>query len=63
MTQIRASKLPPDAIKEIEAIAARYGAKIHEIGHPENTMEELFLKVIRESAERPGQRFVNTNAG
>ena len=62
VTQIRASKLPPDAIKEIEAIAARYGAKIHEIGQPTNTLEELFLKVIRESAERPGQRFVNTSA-
>lgn len=62
VTQIRASKLPPEAVKEIEAIAARYGAKIHEIGQPTNTLEELFLKVIRESAERPGQRFVNTSA-
>jgi ABC-2 type transport system ATP-binding protein len=62
MTQIRASKLSPDAIKEIEAIAAKYGAKIHEIGQPQNTLEELFLKVIRESATRPGQRFINPSA-
>jgi ABC-2 type transport system ATP-binding protein len=62
MTQIRASKLPPDAIKEIEAIAMKYGAKIHEIGQPQNTLEELFLKVIRESSTRPGQRFVNPSA-
>lgn len=27
--------------------------EIHEIGQPTNTLEELFLKVIRESAERP----------
>ncbi|MDB5391155.1 MAG: yxlF 4 [Planctomycetaceae bacterium] len=59
MTQIRASKMPPEAIKEIEAIAMKYGAKIHEIGQPQNTLEELFLKVIRESSTRPGQRFVN----
>lgn len=62
MTQIRASKLPPEAVKEIEAIAMKYGAKIHEIGQPQNTLEELFLKVIRESATRPGQRFVNPSA-
>jgi ABC-2 type transport system ATP-binding protein len=62
VTQIRASKLPADAIKEIEAIAMKYGAKVHEIGQPTNTLEELFLKVIRESAARPGQRFVNPSA-
>jgi ABC-2 type transport system ATP-binding protein len=59
MTQIRASKLPPEAVKEIEAIAMKYGSTIHEIGQPQNTLEELFLKVIRESSTRPGQRFVN----
>src|SRR5690606_8117018 len=62
VTQLRAPRLPPEALKAIEPTAARHGAQIHEIGQPPNTLEELSLTVIRESAERPGQRFVNTSA-
>lgn len=62
VTQVRSTRLSPQAQSEIEAVYAKHGVKIHEIGQPTNTLEELFLKVIRESADRPGQRFVNTSA-
>ena len=38
-------------------LLARRGAKLHDIDHPTNSLEDLFLKTVRESAARPGQRY------
>lgn len=58
VTQIKTSKLSDEAIREIEAVVARHGAKVLEVDHPTSTLEELFLKTVQESAARPGQRYV-----
>jgi ABC-2 type transport system ATP-binding protein len=58
VTQIKASKLPPEALKEVEAVLARHGSKVVDVDNPTATLEELFIKTVRESAARPGQRYI-----
>ncbi len=58
VTQIKASSLSAAAISEIEAVLARHGAQVLEVGHPNTTLEDLFVKTVRDAAARPGQRYV-----
>jgi ABC-2 type transport system ATP-binding protein len=58
ITQIKTSRLSDDVVREIEAVLARHGAKVMEVDHPTSNLEELFVKTVRESAARPGQRYV-----
>ncbi|HBH52310.1 MAG TPA: multidrug ABC transporter ATP-binding protein [Planctomycetaceae bacterium] len=58
VTQIKASKLTPEAIKDVEAVLAKHGSNVQEVDNPTATLEELFIKTVRESAARPGQRYV-----
>jgi len=58
VTQIKTSKLPPEAMKEVEAVLQKHGSKIMEVDSPTATLEELFIKTVRESAARPGQRYI-----
>ena len=58
VTQIRSTRLPAEAIKEIEAVIARYNGQVKEIDHPMSSLEELFVKTVHESAARPGLRAV-----
>lgn len=60
ITQIRSSRLSPEAIREIEAVIARHGAKVDGVDHPTASLEDLFLKVVHESRERPGRRFMDS---
>lgn len=62
ITQIRSSRLSPEAIREIEGVIARHGAKVDGVDHPTASLEDLFLKVVHESRERPGRRFMDTPA-
>jgi ABC-2 type transport system ATP-binding protein len=62
ITQIRSSRLSPEAIREIEAVIARHGAKVDGVDNPTASLEDLFLKVVHESRERPGRRFMDTPA-
>ena len=36
----------------------RRGASVETIDHPTSTLEELLLRTVEESRERPGRRFV-----
>ncbi len=56
ITQIRARDLPEPALREIEAIIQRHGGQLIGTDHPTTTLEELFLRIVRESDERPGRR-------
>jgi ABC-2 type transport system ATP-binding protein len=58
VTQIKTSHLDDNVIKEVEAVLARHGAKMLEVDHPTTNLEELFVKTVRDSAARPGQRFI-----
>ncbi|GIX04736.1 MAG: ABC transporter ATP-binding protein [Planctomycetaceae bacterium] len=60
-TQIICSQLSPEAIREVEAVLKKHGAT-YCIDHPTVDLEELFLKTVRESKERPGRRVVMEEA-
>jgi len=57
VTQILSSKLSDEAIKEIESVIQKHGASVQKIDHPTANLEDLFLKTVQESRERPGRRF------
>jgi len=56
VTEIRSNGLSLDAQKEIEDVIKRDGAELQYIGNPTTTLEELFLRIIRESEAHPGRR-------
>ncbi|HEY3968361.1 MAG TPA: ABC transporter ATP-binding protein, partial [Planctomycetaceae bacterium] len=58
VTQMKTSRLPEGALKEVEEVLARHGAKMLEVDHPTTNLEDLFIKTVRDSAARPGQRYV-----
>ncbi|HEX4150367.1 MAG TPA: ABC transporter ATP-binding protein [Pirellulales bacterium] len=59
MTEVRTSLLDAAAQAEIRAVVERHGGQVTSIDHPTTTLEELFLKIVRESDERPGRRAAN----
>jgi ABC-2 type transport system ATP-binding protein len=56
-TQLLTSPLSENAVKEIQQVIERHGGKMHKIDHPTVTLEDLFLRIVKQSQERPGQRF------
>ncbi|MEW4571164.1 ABC transporter ATP-binding protein [Tautonia sp. JC769] len=63
VTQIKTKDLPPAALTEIEAIIKRHGAELLAVDHPTTTLEELFLRIVRESDLHPGRRRVGDRPG
>ena len=62
-TQILTTRLDDESIKEIEEILKRRDANIISVDHPTTSLEDLFLKTVQESQERPGRRFTDDNDG
>jgi ABC-2 type transport system ATP-binding protein len=62
VTEIRASGLSPAAKEEIRAVIARHNGHLDRMDNPTTTLEELFLKIVRESEARPGRRAVPEKA-
>lgn len=58
VTQIRARDLPEPALAEIRDVLARHGSELLSVDHPTTTLEELFLRIVRESDLHPGRRRV-----
>ena len=56
-TQIRTSKLSEAAKHEVEEVLKRHGAAAT-FDQPTASLEDLFLKTVQESRERPGHRNV-----
>jgi ABC-2 type transport system ATP-binding protein len=56
VTEIRATGLSEAAQAELRTVIARLGGEVKSIGHPTTTLEDLFLKIVRESEQRPGRR-------
>jgi len=56
VVQIRARGLSPAAQQKIEQIVAEDQAEMLAMENPTTTLEDLFLKIVRDSAERPGRR-------
>jgi len=58
-TLLRTPALSPEVLSEVEGVLTKHGLKLEEVSHPRRTLEDLFLKTVQQSAERPGQRFVD----
>ncbi len=56
-TQLVASQLSNGALQEVEEVLKRHGATLKKVAHPTSTLEELFLRTVKESKERPGRRY------
>jgi ABC-2 type transport system ATP-binding protein len=61
-TQVLSSQLSPEAISEVEAVLKKHGAS-YQVDHPSASLEELFLRTVQESRERPGRRLVTEGGG
>lgn len=61
--QLLTTPLSPEAQKEVEAVLQKHNAKLLAADRPTTTLEELFLKTVQISQERPGQRFVDEGNG
>lgn len=60
-TQIVSSQLPPEAVAEVEAVLKKHQASF-QVDHPTASLEELFLRTVQESKERPGHRLVTPDS-
>src|SRR5512135_3543392 len=58
VTQIKTRDLPEAALEQIRAVITRHGAELLAVDHPTTTLEELFLRIVRESDLHPGRRRV-----
>jgi len=56
VTEIQASGLDRQAQDEIKQVIERHNGRLMSIGNPTTTLEDLFLKIIRESEAHPGRR-------
>jgi ABC-2 type transport system ATP-binding protein len=59
-TEIRTSKLSEDLQQQVRALIEQHHGKLISVDNPTTTLEELFLKVVRESEARPGHRVRGT---
>jgi ABC-2 type transport system ATP-binding protein len=57
-TQLLTSRLDDEAIKDVQAVLDKHNAKMLKVDHPTSSLEDLFLKIVQESRERPGQRYI-----
>jgi ABC-2 type transport system ATP-binding protein len=58
LTEIRTSGLSDEAKAEIRAVIERHHGNLMHMDNPTTTLEELFLKIVRDSDARPGRRVV-----
>lgn len=56
-TEIRTGHLSEEAIEEVKAVLAKHSTGDPSFQRPRADLEQLFLRTVRESGERPGRRF------
>ena len=56
VTQFRTRGLNQEAEDEIKAVVERHGGELLSMETPTTTLEELFLRIVRDSEARPGRR-------
>ncbi len=62
LTQIRAAGLSREAREEVLQVIQRHHGKVVSVDHPTATLEELFVRIIRESEAHPGRRVRGTES-
>ena len=58
ITQMQVKGLTPELEEEVRRLLVERGAELVSVDHPTTTLEELFLRIVREGDERPGKRIV-----
>jgi ABC-2 type transport system ATP-binding protein len=61
VTQIKTRDLSEHALAEIREVIARHHGELLAVDHPTTTLEELFLRIVRESDLHPGRRRVGAD--
>ena len=61
VTQVRASGLSKEAEEEIKAVIAKHQGQVLEMANPTISLEDLFLRIVRDSEARPGRRVQEKN--
>jgi ABC-2 type transport system ATP-binding protein len=56
VTEMKATGLSDEVRDEIQQLITRHNGTVLSWGNPTTTLEELFVKIIRESQEHPGRR-------
>jgi ABC-2 type transport system ATP-binding protein len=59
VTEIMVNNLSDDAKHELTQTIARLGGEVVSMDNPTTTLEDLFLRIIEDSAARPGRRAVD----
>jgi ABC-2 type transport system ATP-binding protein len=57
-TQLVTSHLDDATVDEIKAVLDKHGASLKTCGHPTSSLEDLFMKTVQRSKDRPGQRYI-----
>ncbi|MBI3467316.1 MAG: ABC transporter ATP-binding protein [Planctomycetes bacterium] len=63
VVQLRARNLSDQAQREVEEVLRRHGAELVSVEHPTTTLEDLFLRIVRESEAHPGRRITRDQDG
>ena len=58
ITQMQVKGLTPELEEEVRRLLVERGAELVSVEEPTTTLEELFLRIVREGDERPGKRIV-----
>jgi ABC-2 type transport system ATP-binding protein len=56
-------QLTDELRRDLEAIIHKHGGTIEHYGHPSTTLEELFLRIVKESKAHPGRRYLPSREG
>ncbi len=56
VTEVTARGLSDDCQEEIRQVISRHGGELLSMKNPTSTLEDLFLRIVRESEARPGRR-------
>ena len=56
VTQLRAKGLSGECQQELRDVITRHQGELLEMNNPTTTLEDLFLKIVRDSEARPGRR-------
>jgi ABC-2 type transport system ATP-binding protein len=51
-------QLTDELRRDLEEVIRKHGGKLESFGHPSTTLEELFLRVVKESKAHPGRRYL-----
>jgi len=56
-------QMTDDLRRELEDVIKRHGGTLEHLGHPSTTLEELFLRIVKESKAHPGRRYLPEREG